>query len=245
MDTVLQRPIAIKMTKAGFVPNSEAAARFHAEARIAAGVSHPNVVTIYDFGVMGSGIPYLIMELLSGMDLRTRLKVHGALCERTVLDIVRQVAAAVDAAHSRNVLHRDLKPENIYLIDAQGGVCAKVLDFGIARALETGTSLTATITSGIVGTPAYMAPEQLGGGPPTRAWDIWALAVVTFEMVTGVHPFGRSAANAADRAVALEANGIDLSAGWKMVFTRALCAENRNRPQNVRDFLQLLDTIAA
>ena len=244
-DAVLRRAVAIKVTKSGLLPDSEAAERFHSEARIAASIAHPHVVTIYDFGIMADGIPYLIMELLDGVNLRSHLTSHGRLCEREALDIVRQVGTAINAAHSRNVLHRDLKPENIFLVRSEEGVCAKVLDFGIARALEAGT-ISSTVTSGVViGTPAYMAPEQIRGGSPTRAWDIWALAVVTFEMLTGAHPFAPSPAESPHGTTAFEASRKQMAPGWNAFFSKAFDEETCKRPQTVREFLALLDSITA
>jgi serine/threonine-protein kinase len=120
------------------------------------------------------------------------------------LSIVAQVAAAIDAAHARRLLHRDLKPENIFLLEGSSDRL-KILDFGIAKPLDaTGSGMT-TLDGALLGTPRYMSPEQLRGEPPTTAWDVWALGVIAFEMLTGAHPFGGPRPRAGTVAAPLDA----------------------------------------
>lgn len=125
------------------------------------------------------------MELLEGRSLRAAIRSDGRMTAARALPIVAGIASAVDAAHAKGVIHRDLKPENVFLVG--NTTHAKVLDFGIAKPMAGTTSAT---TGGIIGTIAYMAPEQASGGPVSPAWDVWSMSVIAYEMLTGAHPFG-------------------------------------------------------
>jgi serine/threonine-protein kinase len=189
VDEALERPVAIKVIRADLIEHGEVRARFHREARAAAGLIHRNVITIYDFGIERQ-YPFIIMELLSGRTLRVELESLKRLSRERTIEIFEGVCAAIEEAHRRQFVHRDIKPENIFLASTPTGEVVKVLDFGLAKALGISSmSSTATAAGGIVGTPSYMAPEQLFGersGPPS---DVWALGVVAYEMLTGAHPF--------------------------------------------------------
>ena len=180
MDTTLQRRVAIKVIKDHLA--GDALARFQREARTAASLSHPHIVTVHDFGTDETGSPFLVMELLEGQSLRTLIKA-GPLPAARALAIMSGLASAIDAAHAKGVIHRDLKPENVFLIS---DTHAKILDYGIAKAAASHTTFA---TAGVVGTLAYMAPEQAAGGEASPAWDVWALTIIMFEMLTGRHPF--------------------------------------------------------
>ena len=191
LDTSLDRRVAAKLVRDDLVGLPGAADRFQREARIAAAFSHPNVVTVHDYGV-ADGHAFLVMELLEGRTLRELLRAEEPIERQRALAILRDVTAAVEAAHRRQLLHRDLKPENICLVSLGSGESAKVLDFGIAKFLtpKDGELLMSHTTGGaLLGTPWYMAPEQLRGEDPDPSWDLWALAVIAFEMLSGSHPF--------------------------------------------------------
>ncbi|MBY0494735.1 MAG: protein kinase [Cyanobacteria bacterium] len=183
IDETLERRVAIKVIKDQHL-HGDSLARFQREARTAASLSHPNIVTVHDFGVDDTGAPFLVMELLEGQSLRMAIKTEGRIAQTRAIAILRGLAAAVEAAHAKGVIHRDLKPENVFLI---GDTHAKILDYGIAKAVQSKTTFA---TPGVLGTLAYMAPEQAGGGEASPAWDMWALAVIAYEMLTGEHPFG-------------------------------------------------------
>ncbi len=190
-DKSLDRRVAAKIVRAELVGLPGAVERFQREARVAAGFSHANVVTVHDFGVAGAHA-FLVMELLDGRTLRETLRAEQRLDPQRALAVVRDVTAAVEAAHRRRLVHRDLKPENICLVTQGSRETAKVLDFGIAKFLAgaDGDPLTTLASGGgLVGTPLYMAPEQIRGERPEPSWDVWALAVIAFEMLTGSHPF--------------------------------------------------------
>jgi hypothetical protein len=189
-DAALDRLVAIKVIREELVGDPDAAERFRREARAAAGFAHPNVVTIYDYGVTDDTRAYLVMERLSGRTLREEMRVHGQLSLARTREILRDIGSAVAAAHRRHIVHRDLKPENVYLAREADREVAKILDFGIAKFLPSAAAEpTAMTASGLlVGTMRYMAPEQLAGGDATPLWDLWALTIVAYEMLAGVHP---------------------------------------------------------
>ena len=184
VDETLERRVAIKVIK-DQLHHGEGIARFQREARTAASLSHPHIVTVHDFGIDEMGSPFLVMELLQGRSLRAALKADGRMALSGALPILGGLASAIDSAHAKGVIHRDLKPENVFLTT---GSSAKILDYGIAKPLSSAT--TFSTPGGVMGTLAYMAPEQAGGGDAAPAWDVWALTVIAFEMLTGQHPFG-------------------------------------------------------
>jgi len=196
-DKALGRRVAVKVMRQDFVHSAAAARRFEREARATAAFDHPNVVTVFDYGVEGGTHAFLVMELLEGSTLRDLLCTKNKLEPQLIIDIFRQVCLAVDIAHIHKLIHRDLKPENIYICasDEVGGLRVKILDFGVAKFLdpseETGEtgSLLITESGVLVGTPAYMSPEQLLGERPSMSWDLWALAVTAYEALTGALPF--------------------------------------------------------
>ena len=186
-DLKLQRRLALKVMLPKSAADPAGAARFLREARASAKVRHPNVVTIYQAESFGT-VPFIAMELLRGESLHERLRRVGPLPMKDVLNLGRQIALGLAAAHAQGLLHRDIKPANIWLEQSEaGGVIAKVLDFGLARSVDGDGSLT---QSGmIVGTPQYMAPEQARGAPPNIRSDLFSLGCVLYQMTTGRQPF--------------------------------------------------------
>lgn len=181
-DRVLDRLVALKVLSGPIANDPDFMARFEREARLAARLDHPNVVTIYDFGRLADGRGFIAMKLLEGTSL-DRLLGTPALTPALTVTIVHEVAAALDFLHGRGMVHRDIKPSNL-IIDAAGH--ATLTDFGIARAFD---SARVTLTGLTVGTPRYMAPEQIRGEDVTQAADLYALGVMTFEMLAGRPPF--------------------------------------------------------
>jgi serine/threonine-protein kinase len=171
---VLARPVAVKVIDPALLDDPDFRARFRAEATAAAALSHPRVVTVHDYGEE-DGTPYIVMELLDGETLADRLG-RGPLPPGEAAAVCGQIAAALAAAHEAGLVHRDVKPANVCL--TRDGV--KVLDFGIAARGESRPDL---------GTPAYLAPEQLSRNPVTPAADVFALGVVIFEALTGRRPY--------------------------------------------------------
>ncbi len=184
-DTMLKRPVAIKVLPPTFSFDQEFVERFHREAVLAANLHHPNIVTIHDVGEQ-EGYHYIVMEYLEGETLDQWLRHNGAMSPQQAAPVLQQLASALDYAHSRGVVHRDVKPSNV-MIAPDGR--AKLMDFGLVRAGE-GSNLT---RSGVVlGTPEYMAPEQALGERVDGRTDIYALGVVLFRLLTGHAPFTRT-----------------------------------------------------
>lgn len=189
-DTNLGRSVAIKVLPSAFLQDDERLARFQREARLLASLNHPNIATIH--GVERSdGRQYLVMELIAGETLAERLKA-GRLDMPEALDIARQIAAALESAHEQGIVHRDLKPANVKVMP-DGRV--KVLDFGLAKASANGSGEPTATPVGqskpgtILGTPAYMSPEQVRGKAVDKRADIWAFGCVLYEMVSGRRAF--------------------------------------------------------
>src|SRR5438874_4586537 len=183
-DPAIDRLVAIKVVRPELVAGSggeQLLERFRREARAAGRRFHPNIVAIWDFG-NDNGMPFLVMELVEGRSLDQVIKSSGCLEPGRSVAIITQVLSALGFAHESGIVHRDIKPSNIMVLPSEQ---VKVADFGIAR-LEASEF---TIVGDLLGTPAYMAPEQLSGGPIDHRTDLFATGVILFEMLTGVKPF--------------------------------------------------------
>ena len=181
-DLLLGRTVAVKILREQYAADEAFLTRFRQEARAAAGLTHPNVVSIYDVGVDGAQ-NYIVMEYVSGPTLKELIRREAPFSPSRAVEIGLQILAAVGAAHQRGIVHRDLKPQNI-LITPEGQV--KVADFGIARA-AAGAQFTETGV--VLGTVHYMSPEQATGQPATPASDLYALGIMLYEMLTATLPF--------------------------------------------------------
>jgi serine/threonine protein kinase len=188
---IMKRPVAVKLMQRELSSNPISVRRFQQEAEAAGSLSHPHVITIFDFGVTATAQPYLIMDLVRGTTLSEELKSIGKLPPARALKIFCQICEALEHAHQRGVVHRDLKPSNVMLVPHESDVdYVKVLDFGIAKIMssdgEKGSNLT---TSGeIFGSPLYMSPEQCKGSDIDYRTDIYSVGVMLYEMLTGKPP---------------------------------------------------------
>jgi serine/threonine protein kinase len=197
----LHTQVAVKFMTEQVAASPDAAMRFTREARAAAQLRSAHVVQIFDHGVLEGGIPYIVMELLEGESLATHLGLRGRLSPTVVVQIVTQTCRALAKAHERGVIHRDIKPDNIFLVDPDGDLFVKLLDFGVAKRMQEDVSVTAT--GAMVGTPNYMSPEQMLSAKHVDARaDLWALAVVAYQCVTGSLPFAGETFGAIAVAVA-------------------------------------------
>jgi serine/threonine-protein kinase len=189
---VLGRPAAVKLLRPELTTNPELVHRFLNEAKAATLIRHPGIVEVYDFGTTPDGTSYIVMELLEGASLASRLGERGRLPEAEAAFIARGVASALKAAHQQGIVHRDLKPDNVFLVpdpDGPTGERVKVLDFGIAKLVDSKRAFQ-TQAGVLIGTPIYMPPEQARGASAIdhRA-DLYALGCVLYQMLAGRPPF--------------------------------------------------------
>jgi serine/threonine protein kinase/putative hemolysin len=251
-DAKLGRDVALKILPPLFAQDPERLTRFQREAHLLASLSHPNIATIFGFEEAG---PALVLELVEGPTLADRIA-EGPLSVPEALAIARQIGDALDAAHAQGIVHRDLKPANVKL-RPDGTV--KVLDFGLAKALSAETApgtgdemnsptLTARFTQlgVILGTAAYMSPEQARGKPVDKRADIWAFGCVLFEMVTGKRPFAGDDLTETLASVVKEAPGVDQApAEVRRLLRKCLEKDPRRRLRDIGDAWDLMDEPAA
>jgi predicted ATPase/tRNA A-37 threonylcarbamoyl transferase component Bud32 len=188
-DTRLKRPVAVKLLRKALLDQPASVQRFLREARAASALNHPNIVIIHEVGETSDGEPYIVQEFIDGRTLRSLLT--EAMPVATIADVGSQVARALAAAHAKGIVHRDVKPENIMI---RGDGFVKVLDFGIARKVEVDAELGTrtefeTMAGMLLGTPSYMAPEQVMGEAAHGPTDVFALGIVLYEMAIGRRPF--------------------------------------------------------
>ncbi|MDP1570653.1 MAG: protein kinase [Vicinamibacterales bacterium] len=241
-DVRLDRDVAIKIVRADLLGSSEARARFRREAQIVARLQHPAIVAVFDYGTLPDGTAYLVMEFVRGEDFRGLLKRERRLEPGRLVPLLQAIAGGVQAAHDAGVLHRDLKPENVLL--PASGAGPKVLDFGVAKVADGATDEVATFTAHatIVGTPAYMAPEQLRGGAIDVRADVYSLGVMTFEALTGTLPFGTgSLLDVGLQQASAAPSGADaLPAALAPLVMRALALDPDGRPATPAAFADAL-----
>ncbi|WP_296645203.1 Stk1 family PASTA domain-containing Ser/Thr kinase [Romboutsia sp. 13368] len=182
-DILLNRIVAVKVLRPEFVDDDEFLGKFKREAEAVASLSHPNIVNVYDVGEDGK-VHYIVMEYIDGQNLKEIIKNEGTLDEYTALDITKQIAKALSAAHKKGIIHRDIKPHNI-LISNEGRI-VKVADFGIAKAVSNSTM---TNIGSIIGSVHYFSPEQAKGKSVSNNADLYSLGIVLYEMIIGKVPF--------------------------------------------------------
>jgi eukaryotic-like serine/threonine-protein kinase len=243
----LDRAVAIKLLLPALSRDEKMRERFRREARSAASLRHPNIIQIYDYGISDHG-PYIVMELARGKSLR-QLVNKGALEIGLSVELMSQICSALAAAHSATIIHRDLKPDNIMIEEqADGQILAKVLDFGIAKMREAqpdeeGANLTG---ANIIGSPAYMSPEQSLGSTLDPRSDIYSLGIVLYEMLTGSTPFGKGAPGALlthqinTPPPPLSAARPEISAAVESVAMKALAKDREARFTSATQFAQAL-----
>jgi eukaryotic-like serine/threonine-protein kinase len=246
-DRVLERQVAVKVLSPPYAQDPMFVERFRREARAAARLSHPNIVAVFDSG-SDAGEHYLVMEYVAGQSLAELLHRQGRLTPRRAAELAVEVCAALAAAHAQGLVHRDVKPANV-LVDADGRV--KVADFGIVKAAATAT-LTGTGT--VLGTAAYLSPEQAQGGPVDARSDLYSLGCLLYELLCGTPPFG-SGADSPPVAVATRhlhqppeppsAHNPQVDAGLDAVVLTALAKEPAQRYQSAVELQDALERVLA
>ncbi len=244
IDTRLDRPVAVKIMHAHLAQDEDFVARFIREAKAAAAISHPNLISVHDQGWNTGGVPavFLVMELVSGSTLRDLINQKGRLAPEEVLPILSEVLSALAVAHKAGIVHRDLKPENI-MISTEGKI--KVGDFGLARAMSAGQTLTVD-ASVLLGTVAYLSPEQVQRGIADARSDVYSLGVVTFEALTGKKPYeGESPIHIAyqhvnERIPAPSIIVTNLPKEVDELVLRATSPDPDLRPANAQELLELV-----
>src|SRR5436305_14133914 len=189
---LMDKTVAIKALRPALAVDEEVVPRFSREAKAASRISHPHAVSVTDFGEAENGVVFLVMEYLDGRTLKEIIKNDGPMPLKRAVEIIRQVAGALDAAHEQGVVHRDLKSDNIMLVRHNSDDWAKVLDFGIAKIqrAEGVHDVDITAPNLVVGTPQYMSPEQCSQTQPLDARsDVYSLGIILFEMLAGHVPF--------------------------------------------------------
>ncbi|MFW5925464.1 MAG: protein kinase domain-containing protein [Myxococcota bacterium] len=235
----LGRPVAIKVLGAAWASDEQAIRRFQREARTASSIGHRAIIDISDLGRLDDGRPYLVMERLHGDSFADLLDEHGRLEAERVAHLVGEVASALDAVHARGIVHRDIKPENLITVaDPEGGAeQVKLLDFGLAAfALPGAETARLTRHGQMHGTPHYMAPEAAGENLPDYRADVYSLAVVAFELLTGSVPFDSNnplqiltRRMHEDPPTMREQAGLDLGDALERVLARGLARDPQHR----------------
>ncbi|MGZ8846112.1 MAG: serine/threonine protein kinase, partial [Pyrinomonadaceae bacterium] len=237
--------VVIKVLLDKSLQNAWVVQKFQQEKEALARVDHPGVVGILDTGELPDGKPYLVMQFIDGVTLRSQIRPEGMPLER-VADIIKQIGRALTTAHDRGIFHRDLKPENIMLQSfGRGEEQVKIIDFGIAK-LKDSVVAPSTVAGSTAGTVAYMAPEQLTGKPVSAATDIYAMGAIAYELVAGRKPFNPETGY---ELLEMQRQGVRirpvdlrpvLSAEANEVILRALSFAPQERFQTARDFGEAL-----
>jgi serine/threonine-protein kinase len=247
----LDRPVAVKLLKdAG---KSEVRGRFLREAKLLSKLSHARIVGVYDYGELADGTPFLVMERVKGRSLRDVLEERGRVPLGQLVRTLLGTCEGLAVAHDEGVAHLDLKPDNVMLLDdAAGEESVKILDFGIAKIVGgAGTDFTATDTGQVLGTPAYLSPEQIRGVRTDVRSDLYALGVMAYELITGKLPF--DAATGAELVLhhmstdpmpmAERAPGVEVPADLETWVRRLMSKEAEDRPADGREALAELRSI--
>ncbi len=191
--TLMNRHCAMKLINPRWSLDPELLGRFEQEVQVLAGISHPNVVQIFDFGFTDEGIFYCVMEYLEGRNLQDIVNETGPMSARKLIKILLEVGDALDVIHTGGIIHRDVKPSNIMLSKSSSGETAKLLDFGLIKVVSRQDQEQQLTQEGaIIGTPAYMSPEQAAGDEVDHRTDIYSLGAVACFAMTGIHIFERS-----------------------------------------------------
>ena len=249
---LMDKTVAVKVLHPALAADDKIVARFSREARAASRLSHPHALSVTDFGESENGVVFLVMEYLKGQTLKEVIHGEGQMPLPRVIEIVRQICGALEAAHAEGVVHRDLKSDNIMLLDIGGGDWAKVLDFGIAKITEkVGQDPALTAPNLIIGTPQYMSPEQCSQAAEIDSRsDIYSFGVILYEMLVGHVPFTGESPTAImmkhlqEPPPSVLEERKDLPAAVGRVVTRAMAKRPEDRFQTVSELSEELAAAA-
>jgi serine/threonine-protein kinase len=249
---LMDKTVAIKVLHPALAADDKIVARFSREARAASRISHPHALNVTDFGESENGVVFLVMEYLNGQTLKEVIHNEGPMPLPRVIEIMRQISGALEAAHGEGVVHRDLKSDNIMLLEMGGGDWAKVLDFGIAKITEkVGQDPGLTAPNLIIGTPQYMSPEQCSQAAEIDSRsDIYSLGVILYEMLIGHVPFTGESPTAImmkhlqEPPPSVLEERKDLPAAVGRVVTRAMAKRPEDRFQTVTELAEDLTSAA-
>jgi len=247
----MNRMVAIKILHPKLVNRRDLTSRFRREARAMSQLTHPNTVKVFTYGELEDGSLYIVMELLEGRNLNQAVRREGPIAAGRAIPILIQVCAALHEAHLMGIVHRDLKPENIFLCNQGGQDFAKVLDFGLAKVTERQMrpgSLILTQEGMVFGTPEFMSPEQAQGRELDARSDIYSLAVILYEAITGKLPFNAQTPmeyiqkHVLDTPIPISQRTADIvvPAGLEAVVAKALAKKPDDRWQNAAEFATAL-----
>ena len=252
--TGIGKRVAIKVLHADLSRNREAAQRFQREAIASGRLDHPNIVGVSDFGIVDQGPCYLVMEVLEGEPLGTRLEREKRLPWPDAVAILRGVLAGLAHAHERGVVHRDIKPDNVFLAHKDGETIVKILDFGIAKLYAGSPDDPASTRAGLtVGTPAYLSPEQAVGGEIKPQSDLYSATILLFEMITGRAPFEDkdplamlgAHVSRTPPTIAEVAPELAVPQALETVIQKGLVKVQDERIASADEYIQLLDSVTA
>ncbi|MGH9551024.1 MAG: serine/threonine protein kinase, partial [Terriglobales bacterium] len=238
----MERTVVIKVMQGWLLSNKNSGERFERECKITAKLNHPNIVNVYDVGMINDVQPYLVMEYIKGEALADRIGRQGAQPVTTTGNIIAQICRGLQEAHNQGIIHRDLKPENVLLQDKSDRPdWVKIVDFGISHAVEGSKRLTKT--GKMIGTPEYIAPEQLRDRAIDVRTDIYSLGVMIFEILTGKVPFSGESAEAILMKHLLEQppplsmyrDDLEDDSPWQTIVTKALEKNPDDRYQTVTE----------
>jgi len=242
----MDRIVAIKVMLPAFNANSKAVERFAQEGKLTARLTHPNIVSVYDIGFIGTNEPYLVMEYIDGQSLAEELRETGPPSLPVAMNILNQVLRGLEEAHSAGIVHRDLKPDNILLQRKPNrSDWVKIVDFGIANLTDSSKRLTKV--GAFIGTPSYMAPEQFKNKPLDIRVDLYSLGVVMFEILTGDVPFDGESPDVIimkhlmEEVPQLSQLRADLPSSLDTVLKKAMAKEPHQRFQNALEFREALE----
>ncbi|MBX9688648.1 MAG: serine/threonine protein kinase [Candidatus Obscuribacterales bacterium] len=245
-DRLLPRDLALKVLHAHLLGPGTAVDRFHQESLLLASLDHPSIVKVYSRGELPSGQLYLLMDFVQGEELSMLLKRQGKLSLPVFFDVFEQILNGLSCAHEQNLIHRDLKPSNIMIFDDAGQLKVKILDFGIAKNLDDESNLAQTKTGHAIGTSAYMSPEQCSSAALDARCDLYSIACVMFEALTGSPPFSGSSDldlryKHVNQALSLGNQKLQLPQSLLRLLSKALAKKPEQRFQSAQEMLFALN----